>query len=235
MNKVRYKALFELRLKKNKYEFDSQIYSIKNKLLVFSSIIIAATFVSPNINGVYEINMGIIKGNLKTPELLFIFLGVVCLYYLMWLILHARKLVVNNYTNLNHAFMWQLASLYAKENFKELAESVGGFYGEPVFKGRGGGGGTWTANAEITNHALRNYLDLKKSLLEGNEFRTTENTIGIEMSYEFTPEKEDYLFFKMHRDFCWTSRLDEWFVTLFPIIYAVVAEFILIYHIICRL
>jgi hypothetical protein len=200
--------------------------------MIFSSILIASTFVSAPANGRYEINMGVIKGEIEQPILLYAFLGIICLYYLIWLVIHCRKLAGDQFNTLVSKFMVLLAARHGKELFMTVSESVStNFQGSPEFKSQGWSAGQWTVKAELSKHALRNHSDLTNALLEHEQLKTHETDKGYSISYTHVETNDDLVFFKIHKDHCWRSRFDQWFVSMLPIIYALLAEFRLVAHI----
>lgn len=231
--KNRYLALWDLKNYRNIYYDDTQIYSIKRTLLIFASTAIAVTLVSPDNQGIYKINMGIIQGNLNNPLYLYLFLAVVCLYYLLWMHAHTSKLIANNFNNLVNQFMFNLSSMHAKDKFMEMGKKYSeNWNGTPDFKGRSGSGGTYISSDGITEHALRNHIDFKTALINGSEFNTKEYKDQIELLFTFTPTSDDLKFFNIHKNLCCILRRSDWFIIQIPMIYGVVAEVIIVFHII---
>ncbi|MFT6908356.1 MAG: hypothetical protein ACJAS1_005053 [Oleiphilaceae bacterium] len=216
-----------------RFDFDDQTYTIRRNLMIFSSISIAATFVSPlDTTGKYEVNMGIIKGVINEPILLYLFLAVTCLYHLVWFYIHCQKLVVRNYMEIKYRFVECLAQINAQEKFGAFNKELGStFQGTPDFLSKGGNFERWKVSGTLSNHALRNHPEIVENLQLKTEFIVSKTADGISLDYYHNTTSNDLLYLHSHFDQYWRTRKEEWFITVLPITYSFVSIILISIHI----
>jgi hypothetical protein len=216
-----------------KFEFDDQTYIIRRNLMIFSSLAIASTFVFPlEATGKYEVNMGIIKGVINEPILLYLFLAVTCMYYLIWFYIHCQKLVVRNYEDIKHRFVESLAQINAQEKFRVFCEELGSkFQGTPSFLSKGGDFESWKVTGTLSSHALRNHPEIARDLQSMTEFIVSVTGDGISLDYCHITTSNDLVYLQSHFDQYWRTRKEEWFITVLPITYSFVSIVLISFHI----
>ena len=216
-----------------KFEFDDQAYTIRRNLMVFSSLAIASTFVYPvTETGKYEVNLGVIKGVINEPILLYLFLAVTCIYYLIWFYIHCQRLVVRNYNDIKNRFVESLAQVNAQEKFKVFVkEFEPKFQGVPDFQSKGGIFEAWKVCGNLTAHALRNYPDMVGNLKERSEFLVQQTADGIAVEYTHNTNNNDLVYLNSHLDQYWRTRKEEWFISVLPIAYSCVSILLIARHI----
>jgi len=215
-----------------RFNFDEQTYTIRRNLMIISSLAVASTFVSPLTTGKYEINMGIIKGNIDNPILLYLFLAVSCIYYLIWFYIHCKRLVVRNYEDIKRSFHVSLAQLNAKAIFQEFTKDFEPrFQGTPDFIFKGGSPTKWKVGGNLNSHAIRNHANMVDELKTNSPFVIENTSDGISLDYEHTSTTDDLVYLSIHLDQYWRTRKEEAFITLLPIGYAVTAISLIGLHI----
>lgn len=216
-----------------RFEFDDQTYSIRRNLMVFSSLAIASTFVSPVVEtGKYEVNMGIIKGVINDPILLYLFLAVTCTYYLIWFHIHCQRLVVRNYNDIKKRFIEALAKLNAQEKFRLFAKDYEPkFQGAPSFVSKGGNFEAWKVSGNLNNHAIRNHKEMADNLQENSEFFVNKTADGITVEYTHNSSESDLIYLSDHIDQYWRTRKEEWFIAILPIGYSLFSIILIGIHI----
>jgi len=218
-----------------KYNFDDKLYSIRRSLMIASTIVIAASFISPGKNGVFEVNIGLIKGVLQHPELLYYFLIISCLYYLIWFYIHCRYVALLNYRDVKHRFFYHLAAFRAKETYENVYDkSTKNLPATPNFEPKGGGGSTseWSSQIKFAKKVKYEYSSgleaLKKAGFEINEYKNE-----IIVHHVYTPTLEDFQYLKIHMDLFWRAKWSQLFTTVLPIIYSVASILFLSYRLYC--
>jgi len=225
------KAL-QVSTKLQRFNFDEQTYTIRRNLMIVSSLAIASTFVTPLDTGKYEINMGIIKGNIDNPILLYLFLGISCLYYLSWFVIHCKRLVVRNYSSIKQSYLIALSMLNAKEEFKKFTKNCEPkFSGTPDFIGTRGSHKQWTVRANLNSHVVTNYTSMIDNLEKNSPFTMTDVSDGKSLEYAHEYSANDLVFLNIHIDQFWRTRKEEAFITLLPIGYSIIAIFLIGLHI----
>lgn len=216
-----------------KFSFDEKAYTIRRNLMVSSSIVVGATFVSPPANGIYEINLGIIKGNLEKPELVWIFLAVICIYYLIWFYIHCRSSAVKSYCDIKHQFMSYLAALRVREIYRTIYEADPASLPKPRnYDPAGGGGdeGVWRVDARWTLDVPKKYAaGIEK--LKLNKFGFQEYGGELRYWYNYEASDEDLKYLSSYLDLYWRGRFSHLFTTILPIVYATFALLLLARHI----
>lgn len=215
-----------------KFEFDGQAYTIRRNLMVSSSLAIAAAFVSPPPSGVYEVNLAIVKGVINNPILLYLFLGVVCLYYMLWFYIHCKKLVILNYDAIVSSFSLALAHLNADQKYREIASRQKQPQGRRRhdiprlnFQPQRGGMNSAIVQGSLKDRSLRHFPDLEASLRGHVNFSVGRIEDSITISYHQAITTEDQLFLNVHLDHYWRSRKEEWFITVLPLIFSCIGLF----------
>lgn len=211
------------------FEFDEQTYTIRKNLMLFSSLAIALTFISPfPKTGDYEVNLGIIKGVIDNPILVYIFLDFVCGYYLIWFYFHCRRLVVPNYLTIRNSFEAVIALMHAREKFKELTKVIGpAVLGEPKF--------TYSAFGEVKGVlgiALNDHPEMMKNIREKSEFIITENNNAFYIHYVHKLDDRDLIYLNSHLDQFFRLRKEEIIVTVLPIAYSTLSIILIAFHIV---
>lgn len=215
------------------FPFDEKVYTIRRNLMVSSSVVTASTFISPPTNGTYEVNLGVIKGNIETPELVWIFLAVICFYYLIWFYIHCRSNAVKKYQDIKHQFMSHLAALRVGEIYRKVYEADPASLPKPhKYEKAGGGGeqGRWRVDGRWVLEAETRYssgIDQLKQ--EGFGFQV----YGGELRYwcEYEPTDQDLQYLSIYLDLYWRGRFSHMFTTVLPIIYGAGSLVLLARHI----
>lgn len=210
--------------KLQRFDFDKHTYTIRRNLMIISSLAIASTFISPIVStGKYEINIGIVKGTIDNPILLYIFLAISCIYYLIWFYIHCKRLVINNYKSILHSFDQALVLSNAKRNYTKIMKTQG----LPEFSLNGNLKVTANLNENFIQRYQGQIVDLENSALF--EIETVDN--GKKLSYTHIYSDIDLEYVNAHVDQYWRTRKEEAFITLLPIGYSIIAISLIGLHI----
>jgi len=216
-----------------KYNFDDKLYAIRRNLMLASTIVIAASFISPPDSGVFEVNIGLVKGVLKNPEYLYYFLVISCLYYLVWFYIHCRYVAVHNYSDIKHKFFYHLAAFRAKEAYENIYDKEKRNLPQPPnFDPRGGGGPTseWSSQVKFSDKGKHEYREGLEAL-ERVGFTISDYKGEVIVRYSYTPTFEDFQYLNIHLDLFWRSKWSQLFTTVLPIAYSVAALLLLSFNI----
>ena len=213
------------------FEFDDKLYAIRRNLMVASSVVIGSTFLSPPKNGLYEVNVGVLKGVVEKPEYISYFLALVCIYYLVWFIVHCRKVTVNNYQNIKHQFMSHVAALRVGELYSSLYNHIEkNLPVPPQFRASGGGGGKWTVGVEFVERVeIEHALGIQQ--LKDAGFNIQKSNGKLKITYQYEAVFEDFRFLNIHLDHYWRGKLSYLFTTVLPMVYSSIAIVLLALHI----
>ncbi len=226
--------LVQERMKEDfKFKFDDKSYAIRRNLMIASTIVIASTFVSPPPGGEFEVNIGIVKGVLKNPEYLYYFLGISCIYYLLWFYIHCRYLAFINYRDIKHRFFYFLSSYRAKEAYETVYNNNNKCLPKPPsFEPMGGGGSSdqWSSQVNFAEKVKDEYPE-GLNYLKLSGFSVGEHKDLINIHYKYTPTHEDYNYLKFTLDLFWRLKWSQVFTTVLPIVYAAGALLLLSFHI----
>ncbi len=215
------------------YKFDDKLYAIRRNLMIASSIVIASTFINPPQSGVFEVNIGLVKGVLQNPLYLYYFLAISCLYYLVWFYIHCRYVAAQNYRDIKHRFFYYLAAHRAKEAYVRVySSSDKNLPQPPEFQPTGGGGSTseWGSKINFVKKVKLEYASGLETLKE-NGFTISEYKRELIVNYSYSPVFEDFQYLKIHLDMFWRAKWSQIFTTVIPIAYAVLALILLSFNI----
>lgn len=211
------------------FNFDEKLYVIRRNLMIASSVVVGSTFISQPKGGMYEVNIGVIKGAVEKPEYISYFLALVCFYYLSWFYIHCRKVTMDNYSSIRTKFMCHLAELIAEDKYKSLTNTpIGTPPRGPAFKALGGGtDGLWNASTLIP--PTRGIPE--KERLESAGFAAQKTDKGTSISYQHKSGYEDIKYFNIHLDHYWRGKASYIFTTILPMAYSIFAILLLGVHI----
>ncbi|NRF26386.1 hypothetical protein HRJ45_15700 [Vibrio coralliilyticus] len=216
----------------HQFAFDDQTYKIRRNLMVSSAIGAASVFLSPIASsGLYEVNIGVMKGSLPSVIPIYIFLSTVCLYYLVWFYIHCKKLAVDNFQDIQVQFSKALTSEHAEILFlnfiKKYPKSALLGLIKPIgvaFKPVSTNITKTSVVGEISNQNLKKYPEsLIEDLKEDGTFAVSESTRGLELRFSYELTLDDRIHLDSHLDKYWRTRAEELFVTCLPIICGLVA------------
>ncbi len=209
------------------FSFDDQLYAIRRNLMIASSVVIGSTFLSPPKDGVYEVNIGVIKGVVEKPEYISYFLALVCTYYLLWFYVQCRKVAVDNYQNIKTTFMGHVAALRADAAYQSLG--IGGV-GSPAFRVNHTTNGVMKAGISFPESSVKDYA-FSVEKFKGTEFNIGRKNGSIFIDYPYAAVLEDFKYLNIHLDHYWRGRVSYLFTTALPIAYASFAIALLGVHI----
>ena len=228
-----YRALTES-IEKLRFNFDDRTYTIRRNLMISSSLAIASTFLSPlESEGKYEVNLGVIKGVVESPVHLYLFLAVVCIYYLFWFHLHCKKLVVGHFNSQLSSFISSLARINAEDKFKEFIKNNNILYeGGTSFESKIIGVNRYTVRGVLKkSYGINHFKSMVDKLKEDSEFVISDVADGINIEYTHECSINDLAYLNCHVDLCWRRRKVDMFVATLPILYSILALFLILWHI----
>lgn len=218
--------------------FDERLVVIRRNLLFVSMLSFAAIIVTPK-GGSYSVNLGVISGVVEQPSLIFGGLLLVCAYQLYHFWISCRGSILNfaNFTKVEMAYMYELASCHAFEEWNSLVKkstanltnmSIGAFSKSPK-KSRQFG--RWKVRQEIQSRHLESAPDLIEALISSDYFEIGEYRGSSQIDFIYTPAPDDYVFLNIHRDHFWLSKKKEFIEYGLPVIVGYLALLSLAYKV----
>jgi len=223
---------------KNKYEcrFDGTFAPIKRNLWFFAIMSLAAINVS-TIDGVYKINLGVISGVIKEPEIVFIGLLLICFYhvYLFWLKCRATIINSTNFHKVDAFFMYELAGKHAFAEWHEVLKQsktkvnigLGSFSQRSPLSPRINGNYIVRGDA-IPNSFLESQSNFYEALQKSDSFKVSESRGMAYIDYTFSPSIEDEQFLTLHRDHFWITKKSQFIEYVLPLIAGMIAVIFLV-------
>ena len=123
--------------------------------------------------------------------------------------------------------MKQLASMKAREEYRKIKEEFQlNIPDVPIFDpmGGGGGSGSWESKFETDIKMQSKYNDGFQRLAETRNFSYCELNQTTRITHSYQPTKEDYDYLSQYLDLYWRARIEGFYTTTFPIIYACLAS-----------
>ena len=87
------------------FHFDDTSTALRRNLLMFSTIALAASALSPvGDSQSFEINAILVKGEIDNPRLVYGFIFFVCAYYLIHFCVYCRALILKQYDEISSCY-----------------------------------------------------------------------------------------------------------------------------------
>ena len=204
----------------------SQDVSSHRRNLLFASVLGFVVFILTPINGVYEVNLGVLSGEIKQPE--YVYFGVafllayqiICFWYLN------RKSVssIFNREKIENVFMFELAAIFAARRWHEITEryrlakvntAISNFERSFDHKKHTS---SYTVRAVTTTVHVDEMGGLRELLLKDARFNSTDMRGEFRLDFVFTPSFEDYRFLAANRDNFWVLKASDFLEHLFPLL-----------------
>tara|TARA_Y100000310_G_scaffold30843_1_gene29259 strand:- start:6237 stop:6983 length:747 start_codon:yes stop_codon:yes gene_type:complete len=209
-------------------DFDDRLYIIRRNLMLSSTVAIAISFVEPLKDGTYEVNMGLLKGSLQQPELLygFVLLGVI--YHWCWFHSHIKSIQSNSFFNLKDNFFRMLGANYAGQiclNVSEEAHKRDPNIPKITFfssKSNISSNGRKFVFSQTLTENLYVVRKLEAELVQkGIEVNLYENKAVLE--YTFVPKIDDFIFLNSIKWHNYVDATQKLVVMRVPQIYALIS------------
>jgi hypothetical protein len=228
MDRATQNAFTTAHQRRTKFSFDDKTYSIRRSLMVFSTIVLASTLISPPESGFYEVNILVLKGKVEQPWLLFTFLGLILVYYLVWHIIHCRKQAADTYLELLNTYLQFCASEKAAKAYNDLISNnkLDDLHRQQ-FQYDGNDDYRYRCTKRIKYVEGRDDK-LLEALSTNNDFSIHHDPGFARIVYHFSLTEDDRILLKQHEDDVLRTWFDRWFISHLPIYYGCVALIALI-------
>lgn len=108
------------------FEFDAEFFTIRRNLMFACTVSLLLFFVKPSSSGVYDVNIGILKGSIDNPIYLYAFAITALLYYVALLVSHCRNLTVSRYSQIKADYMSALSESKARVTYMKAYLATNG-------------------------------------------------------------------------------------------------------------
>lgn len=209
-------------------DFDDRLHIIRRNLMLSSTVAIGISFVEPLKDGTYEVNMGLLKGSLQQPELLYGFVLIGVIYHLCWFHSHIKSIQSNSFFKLKDNFFRTLGANYATKiclNISEEAHKRDPNIPKITF---------FSSKSNISSNGskfvfrqtLTEYLYVVKKL----EAELDQKGIKVELcedkavlEYTFVPQADDFIFLDSIKWHNYVDATEKFVVMRVPQIYALIS------------
>ncbi|HCG5940486.1 TPA: hypothetical protein NJ055_004637 [Vibrio parahaemolyticus] len=113
------------------FEFDTEFFTIRRNLMFASTVSLLLFFVKPSSSGVYDVNIGILKGSIDNPIYLYAFAITALLYYVALLVSHCRNLTVSRYSQIKAEYFSALSESKARVTYMKAYLATNGVLPTP--------------------------------------------------------------------------------------------------------
>ncbi|NQZ58070.1 MAG: hypothetical protein HRT88_11490 [Lentisphaeraceae bacterium] len=221
-----YDIAFDKMASGQKYNFDDQTEKIRKVLMFYSSMMMISVLLNPlEKTKSYEVNLGLIKGTIVYPWILYGLMIVMLLYYLIYYVSHLKKVTIDNCANEFHQslFYFYLTEVKANNEYFDTFKDEHGVRHGPLpsvtFTMSGGG-----AESIYPVHSIQENINLdskNRALLEANKnLKITDQENGFKLQYEYEPTIDDFTAFNVYKDKFMRYRVVDWLTAIFPIYFA---------------
>jgi len=222
-----------------KVTFPEHIYVIRRNLMIACTLAIFFILIEPSSDG-FEVNIGVLKGNIKNPSVLYIIMIFVCTYYLCWFHFACKAAMIfagsddNHYKNeeeLKYYFFRRLSELKAGEDIKKSLDKIKlGNINIECESLHASDDDDYIAYCKMKNTAIRSmYQDLSMvhDTLKNDGIKYEDNDVFTTVEYKFKPSLDELYFYERHKDNVWRWNLYRLFETVLPRWFAALAILIL--------
>jgi len=226
-----------------KVTFPEHIYVIRRNLMIACTLAIFFILIEPSSDG-FEVNIGVLKGNIKNPSVLYIIMIFVCTYYLCWFHFACKAAMIfagsddthyKNEEELKYYFLRRLSELKAGEDIKKSLDKIKLGNINIECESLHAGDDDYIAYCKMKNTDIRSmYQDLSMvhETLVNDGFEYKDDDVFTRVEYKFTPSLDELYFYERHKDNVWRWNRYRCFETVLPILYAALAFLILCWLII---
>lgn len=212
-----YNLAFDRSKSQVKHDFDEGFISRRKSLIVASSVGILSSFVK--VNG--EVNIGVVKGSVESPSLVYISIVCVCFYFSYWFYHECHKWSFTWYGEFRKRFLWAVSEIRVHQLRLGALGNQGVRFGELKVQRSDGITHFLAVTENPLNGGRRN--EEVYEVLEGAGFEIDRAGDQYTINYQYdTTELDEYYFYRFRR-FYWYSCSYHAFIILFPFLLFAVA------------
>lgn len=208
------KSLYNLAFNKSKsqikYEVDEGIERRRKSLILASSVGILSSFVK--VTG--DINIGVVKGKVDSPSLIYVAIIMVCFYFAYWFYHECHKWNFQWYGELRKHFLWSVAEIRVHQLRLNAVGTRGLRFGELKANQSDGVSHTLAATESPLSGTRRD--DDAYNLLEEAGFEVDRSGEQYTVKYQYHTTELDEYYFHRFRRFYWQSCAYHAFMFVFP-------------------
>jgi len=205
-------------------DFDERLFTIRRSIMVSSTVAIAASFIKPKSENGYEVNLGVIRGLVDQPQLMYLFIAFAVVYYFIWFQSHIKSLKSASYFSLKTNFFRQVSKDLANDVCLNICDSkiktIPDFPRVAFFSISGVTEvGEEFVVKTITTTYLSNLRKIRSELIE-NGIQVEDKGDKIILMYKYRPVLEDYTFLSLIKNDYFIDFFQKTIVIRVPQLYA---------------
>lgn len=195
-----------------KHDFDEGLISRRKSLIFASSVGILSSLVK--VSG--EVNVGVVKGTIESPILIYISIICVCFYFACWFYLECHKWSFIWYGEFRKRFLWAVSEMRVENMRLEVLNNQGVRFGELKVQRSDG----ISHFLFVTENPLRGNVRNEEVYiaLEGYGFEVDRAGEQYKISYQYDTTELDEFYFHRFLRFYWYSCSYHAFIILFPFV-----------------
>ncbi len=214
-----------------RFEFDDFSSKLRRGLMLSCSLLIVLCVIEPDkASNSYEINIGVLKGSISQPWVVYTMTIIAATYYLSYFFIHLKKLVIKNCEkNFSESlFFFHLAEAVANTKIRDFWKDANGTYqNRPTINFEMAGGGAESIYPVKSTQNNLELTDEKCSEIDSADnfsvFRNAQAHCSITFHYE--PNKDDFLAYHQYKDRFLRYRVSDFFTAKLPVYYGVFSVF----------